>query len=100
VRRHEVDDLGRDLFGGADEVAFVLAILVVHDDDHAAIAYVCGSFFNGGKRHFDLYSSTERFGEWFATAFMVTESRHFCDSQIYSKRDAPRETSRRTRGES
>ena len=35
VRRHEVDLLGRDLLGRDAEVALVLAILVVHEDDHA-----------------------------------------------------------------
>ena len=33
VRDHEVDDLGSDLFGGTDEVAFVFAVFGV-DDDH------------------------------------------------------------------
>jgi hypothetical protein len=51
VRRHEVDDLGRDQLGGADEVALVLAVLVVHDDDHAAVAQVSGGLFDGSKRH-------------------------------------------------
>ena len=37
VARHEVDVLGAHLGGGHDQVAFVLAILVVHDDDHAAL---------------------------------------------------------------
>jgi hypothetical protein len=35
VGRHEVDDLGGDFLGGADEVSLVLALLVVHQDDHA-----------------------------------------------------------------
>ncbi len=38
VARHEVDGLGRDLLGGHDEVAFVLAVLVVDHDEHAACA--------------------------------------------------------------
>ena len=38
VRRHEVDRLGRHLLGGDRQVAFVLAILVVDDDDHLAAA--------------------------------------------------------------
>ena len=36
VRRHEVDRLGRHLLGGDRQVALVLAILVVDDDDHLA----------------------------------------------------------------
>ena len=35
LRGHEVDRLGRDVLGGHDEVALVLAVLVVADDDHA-----------------------------------------------------------------
>src|SRR5262245_33904173 len=31
---HEVDCLGADLLGRDDDVAFVLAVLVVHQDDH------------------------------------------------------------------
>ena len=40
VARHEVDDRGRDLLGRADEVAFVLAVLVVDEDDGPAAAEV------------------------------------------------------------
>ena len=35
VRRHEVDVLGRDALGGDAEIALVLPVLVVHEDDHA-----------------------------------------------------------------
>ena len=35
---HEVDRLRRRKFGGNDQVAFVLAIFVVDQDHHAAIA--------------------------------------------------------------
>ena len=35
---HEVDDLGGDLLGGDDEVALVLAVFVVDDDHHLAVA--------------------------------------------------------------
>src|ERR1039457_134485 len=40
---HEIDDLGRHLFGGNGEVAFVLAVLVVHHDQDAPGA----DFFDG-----------------------------------------------------
>ncbi len=36
VSRHEVDGVWRDAIGGHREVAFVLAVLIVHDDDHLA----------------------------------------------------------------
>ena len=36
VARHEIDVLGAHVVRGHDQVAFVLAILVVHDHDHAA----------------------------------------------------------------
>ena len=36
VAGHEVDGFGSDFFGGHGEVAFVLAVFVVNDDDHAA----------------------------------------------------------------
>ena len=37
VRGHEVDGLGRDLLGGDAEVALVLAVLVVDEDDHLTV---------------------------------------------------------------
>ena len=46
VRHHEVDRCRRNLLRGDREVAFVLAILVVHDDDHLAAA-------DGVDRRFD-----------------------------------------------
>ncbi len=36
VARHEVDGVGSDFLGGHGEIAFVLAVFVVNDDDHAA----------------------------------------------------------------
>ena len=51
VAGHEVDDLGRDLLGRAHQVAFVLAILVVDDDDHAPFADFGDGVFNGSKWH-------------------------------------------------
>ena len=41
---HEVDGFGSDFLRGQSEVAFVLAILVVHDHNHAAVA----DFLDGG----------------------------------------------------
>ena len=36
VASHEVDGLGGDVVGGQGEIALVLAVLIVDDDDHAA----------------------------------------------------------------
>jgi hypothetical protein len=33
---HKVDDLGRDFFSGSDEVAFVFAGIIAHEDDDFA----------------------------------------------------------------
>ena len=41
---HEVDVLGGDAFRGDDDVAFVLTILVIHQDDHLAGADVFDQF--------------------------------------------------------
>ena len=51
VLGHEVDDLGGDLLGGDGEVAFVLAVLVVDDDDHAAGAEILNGFGDRRKGH-------------------------------------------------
>src|SRR5690606_38168763 len=40
VLRHEVDDLGRDLVRRADQVALVLAVLVIHHHDQLAGAEI------------------------------------------------------------
>jgi hypothetical protein len=49
VLGHEVDGIGGDLFGGHGEVAFVFAVLVVDEDDHAALADLFDGFFDGGE---------------------------------------------------
>ena len=51
VPRHEVDDLGSDFFGGDGDVAFVLAILIVDDDEHPAGPKVLDRFGDGSKWH-------------------------------------------------
>jgi hypothetical protein len=52
--RHEVDVGGGDLLRGHHEVAFVLAILIVHDDDHAAGRDVGEDFFDAVERFQDV----------------------------------------------
>ena len=66
VAGHEVDSLGSDVLGGQGEIAFVLAVLVVDHDDHAAgldIGHGAGDIGEGrlgsagGLRHvLDLFS--------------------------------------------
>ncbi len=48
---HEVDVAGLDQLGGHDQVAFVLAVFVIDDDDHAAQADVFQDFRNRGEIH-------------------------------------------------
>ena len=50
VARHEVDRLGRDVVGGEDQVAFVLAVLLVDQDDHAAGGELGDDFLDRGNR--------------------------------------------------
>ena len=47
VRRHEVDVLGRDALGRDAEIALVLPVLVVHEDDHAPGADLRERFLDG-----------------------------------------------------
>ncbi len=49
VLGHEVDRLGGDVFGGQHEVALVLAVLLVDQHDHAAVADVGDDVLDGGK---------------------------------------------------
>ena len=50
VRGHEVDDLRRDLLRRYGQIAFVLAILIVDDDDHLAVANRLDRVLDGGER--------------------------------------------------
>ena len=49
VLGHEVDGFGGDFFGGHGEVAFVFAVFVVDEDDHASLANFFDGFFDGGE---------------------------------------------------
>ena len=49
--RHKVDVLGLTTLGGHDQVAFVLAVFVIHKDDHLALADVFNQFFDAVERH-------------------------------------------------
>ena len=50
VARHEIDGLRRDFLGGDRQVAFVLAVLIVDDDDHPAGADGVERVFDAGER--------------------------------------------------
>ena len=49
--RHEVDDLRRDFLSRNREIAFVLTIFVIHDDQNPPGANLFDSFGNRHKRH-------------------------------------------------
>ena len=49
VSSHEIDGFGGDFLGGHDEIAFVFAILVVHEDHHAAMGNVRNGVFDAIK---------------------------------------------------
>ena len=51
VPGHEIDDLGSDHLGRDRNVAFVLAIFIVDDDEHPAGPKVFDGFGNGSKWH-------------------------------------------------
>jgi hypothetical protein len=42
---HEIDRVRRDLLGRHDQIAFVLAIFIIHDDDHAPLAQIFDNLF-------------------------------------------------------
>ncbi len=62
---HEVDDLGRRELRGDREVALVLAVLVVADDDHAPCLDVCDRVLDGRERGCGLHRATS-FSTYFA----------------------------------
>ena len=49
VGDHEIDNLRRDCFGGADEIAFILAVHSIDDDNHFAATDRVNSRLNSGK---------------------------------------------------
>ncbi len=46
IARHEIYILGARELGAHDEIAFILTILIVHDDDHTAGAQVSKNLFD------------------------------------------------------
>src|SRR4029453_16982639 len=68
VLGHEVDRVGRDELGGDREAALVLAVLVVDDDDHLALADVLDRLLDGGERRVRAgHGSCVREGSSFST---------------------------------
>ena len=53
VGHHEVDDVWRDPLGRNGQIAFVLAVLIVDDDHHLAVADGGDRLVDGGKRRRD-----------------------------------------------
>jgi len=51
VSRHKINDFGRDLLGCEGEVAFVFAVFVVDDDQHAPGARLFKGFRDGREWH-------------------------------------------------
>ncbi|MOA47037.1 hypothetical protein D3C78_1696270 [compost metagenome] len=49
--RHEVDRFRRAFLRGQQQVAFVLAVLVIDQEDHPALAEVFDNFFDAIERH-------------------------------------------------
>ena len=47
---HEIDGLGRDVFGGNDKIAFILAIFVVDQDDEFPLLDVPDCVFDADER--------------------------------------------------
>jgi len=47
VLEEEGHALGRDVLGGHDQIALVLAVLVVHHHDHAAASNLLNRLFDG-----------------------------------------------------
>ena len=62
---HEIDGFRRDVFGGHGQVALVLAVLIVHQNDHFALPDVGNGFFNAAQRHdYILSKVTVVIGIW------------------------------------
>jgi len=62
VRGHEINHLRRDFLSGTDEIAFILTILVINDNDKLTGADVCDDFLDGAKRVFRFRHGIRRRG--------------------------------------
>ncbi len=61
IARHEVDRLRRDLLGGDHQIALVLAIRIVDDDDHLAGADRGDGVFDARERRARFLEGQRRF---------------------------------------
>ncbi|MCY1435457.1 hypothetical protein D9M71_515540 [compost metagenome] len=59
VLGHEVDVFGAHGLGGHDQVAFVLAVFVIHQDDHLALTNVLEQFFDAVECHGQFLNSSD-----------------------------------------
>src|SRR5215468_8990308 len=51
VSGHEINGIGRDLFGRDHEVAFIFPVFIIDDDDHSAFLDLVNGFFNRCELH-------------------------------------------------
>jgi hypothetical protein len=51
VARHEVDVFRAHMLGRHDQIAFILTILIVHDDDHASRTQIRKNALDRVQRH-------------------------------------------------
>ncbi|MNQ88269.1 hypothetical protein D3C85_1035260 [compost metagenome] len=58
---HEADGLGVAAFGGDQQVAFVFAVFVVHQQDHLALAVVLENVFDAVEGHCGVLAVWVRF---------------------------------------
>jgi hypothetical protein len=98
--RHEIDGFGSGLFGRHAEVALVLAVFIIHQDDHAAAAGLFERFFDsdeGRARSMDAW----RYFPEHKSFLVATAARqlspgdpYIANSSILSQSRARREPSR------
>ncbi|MNL47900.1 hypothetical protein D3C87_1707110 [compost metagenome] len=62
VLGHEVDGFRRDEVGRQDQVAFIFAVFLVNEDDHAAGANVGNDVFGTGDSH--GWGNVREYGGW------------------------------------
>lgn len=51
MRSHKVDCFRRNVLGSHDQITFILAVFIIHQDDHFARANVINNFLRRADRH-------------------------------------------------